>query len=159
MCVWCSQYNRIQKLSDITIAPSQNYTNSLNGKIFFQKYDTLVLQYLPIKKIAHIILKTLTLQNCSQYFRRSSRFLYNRLYTLTANNSYIESNIQKGFCENISDCVEHIETLLRMTNNVRTKWREIPLIDLRNALDEVNRNLLVKTVKIPDNQIATYFCN
>ena len=123
MCVRCSQYNRIQKMSDITIAPSKNYTNSLDGKNFFQKYDTLVLQYLLIKKIAHIILKTLTLQNCNQYFRRSSRFLYNRLYTLTANNSYIETNIQKGFCENISGCVEHIETLLRMINNVRTKWR------------------------------------
>ena len=36
---------------------------------------------------------------------------------------------------------------------------EIPLLDLRNAFGEVNHNLIVKTVKIPDNQITPYFGN
>ena len=73
----------------------------------------------------------------------------NRLYTFAADNGYIETNIQKGFWEKISGCVEHIETLTHMINNARIKQRDcvITLLDLKNAFGEVNHNYLSRHLK------------
>ena len=83
----------------------------------------------------------------------------NRLYTFAADNGYIQTNIQKGFREKISGCVELVETLTHIINNARIKQRgcAITLLDLKNAVGEVNNNLLVETLKIhhiPDNIIT-----
>ena len=82
-----------------------------------------------------------------------------RLYTFAADNGYIQTNIQKGFREKISGCVELVETLTHIINNARIKQRgcAITLLDLKNAVGEVNNNLLVETLKIhhiPDNIIT-----
>ena len=83
----------------------------------------------------------------------------NRLYTLAADNDYIETNVQKGFWKKIDGCVEHIETLTHMINNARIKQQDcvLTLLDLENDFGEVNRNLLVETLKIhhvPDDIIT-----
>ena len=83
----------------------------------------------------------------------------NRLYTLAADNGYIETNVQKGFWKKIYGCVEHIETLTHMINNARIKQQDcvLTLLDLENDFGEVNRNLLVETLKIhhvPDDIIT-----
>ena len=85
--------------------------------------------------------------------------IHYRLHTFAADNGYIEMNIQKGFLEKNSGCVEHTETLTRMINNARIKQRGcvITLFDLKNAFGKVNHNLLVETLKIhhvPDKLVT-----
>ena len=72
---------------------------------------------------------------------------------------YIESNLQKGFWEKVSSCVEHIETLTHIINNARLKQKGcvLTLLDLKNAFGEVNHQLLTETLKlhhVPDNVIT-----
>ena len=55
--------------------------------------------------------------------------------------------------------VAHIETLTHIISNARLKQKGcvITLLDLKNAFDEVNHNLLIKTLKlhhIPDDAIT-----
>ena len=71
---------------------------------------------------------------------------------------YIVSNLQKGFSDDISGCIEHTETLTHIINDARKKQRSsiITLLDLKNALGEVTHDLLLSVLKyhhIPDHII------
>ena len=59
-------------------------------------------------------------------------------------------NLQKGFWEKISDCIEHIECLSHIINNARLKQTGcvVTLLDLKNAFGEVNHNLMIESLKI-----------
>ena len=58
----------------------------------------------------------------------------NRLFNFASKNKYIETNLQKGFWEKISGCIEHIECLLHIINNAKLKQRGcvVTLLDLKN---------------------------
>ena len=82
----------------------------------------------------------------------------NRLFDFASKNNYIETNLQKGFWEKVSGCIEHIECLTHIINNARLKQRGcvVTLLDLKNAFGEVNHNLLMQTLKmhhVPDEVI------
>ena len=74
--------------------------------------------------------------------------LRNRIYDFSYKNKCIESNLQKGFWDDISGCIEHIETLTHI-NHARKKQRSliVTLLDLKNALGEVNHDLLLSVLK------------
>ena len=81
----------------------------------------------------------------------------NRLYNFE--NKHIESNVQKGFLDDISGCYEHTEALTYVINHARKKQCNlvITLIDLKNAFGEVEHKLLAEVLKyhkVPD-QIIT----
>ena len=59
---------------------------------------------------------------------------------------YIESNIQKGFCEGISGTVEHTELLTHVINHARVNQRQlvVTLLDLKNAFGEVEHKFIMK---------------
>ena len=83
----------------------------------------------------------------------------NRMYQFVETNEYIESNLQKGFWEKVSDCAEHIETLTHIISNAQLKQKRciITLLDLKNVFDEVNHQLLKETLKLhhlPDDLIT-----
>ena len=46
--------------------------------------------------------------------------IWNRLFTFASKNKYIEKNLQKGFWEKISGCIEHIECLSHIINNAKS---------------------------------------
>ena len=60
----------------------------------------------------------------------------NRLYNFVAENEYIESNVQKGFWDDILGCYEHTEALTYVINRARKKQCNVvvTLIDLKNAM-------------------------
>ena len=70
---------------------------------------------------------------------------------------YIESNLQKGFWDDISGCIEHTETLTHhKSRRKKQKSLTITLLDLKNAFGEVNHDLLLSVLKyhhIPDRII------
>ena len=83
----------------------------------------------------------------------------NRMYQFVETNEYIESNLQKGFWEKVSGCAEHIETLTHIITNAQLKQKGciITLLDLKNVFDDVNHQLLKKTLKLhhlPDDVIT-----
>ena len=59
-------------------------------------------------------------------------------------------NVQKGFWEKVSGCLEHIECLLHIINNARLKQKgcAVTLSDLNNVFGLVNHNLLIESLKI-----------
>ena len=69
----------------------------------------------------------------------------NRLYNFVAENKYIESNIQKGFWDNILGCYEHTQAPTYVINHARKK--HYTLIDLKNAFGELNHKLLAEVLK------------
>ena len=73
--------------------------------------------------------------------------LRNRLYDFK--NKYIESNLQKGFWDNITCCIEHTETLTHIINHARKRQRSliIKLLDLKNTFGEVSHDLLLSVLK------------
>ena len=58
-------------------------------------------------------------------------------------NSYVESDIQKGFWDNVPGTIEHNELLTYMINHARKRQRDlfVTLIYLRNAFGEVHHSL------------------
>ena len=76
----------------------------------------------------------------------------NRLFNFASKNKYIEKNLQKGFWEKTSGCIEYIECLSHIINNARLKQRGcvVTLLDLKNAFGEVSHNLLIESLKIHD---------
>ena len=62
---------------------------------------------------------------------------------------YIETNLQKGFWNNISGAVEHTELLNYIINHSRKHQRDlvITLIDLKNAFGEVSHDLFKKSLE------------
>ena len=82
--------------------------------------------------------------------------LRNRIYDFCYKNKIIESNLQKGFWDNISGCVEHTETLTHTINQARKKQRSliITLLDLKNAFGEVSHELPISVLTyhhLPDH--------
>ena len=73
--------------------------------------------------------------------------LRNRIYDFK--NKYIESNLQKGFWDNIPRCIEHTETLTHIINHARKRKRSliIRLLDLKNTFGEVSHDLLLSVLK------------
>ena len=73
--------------------------------------------------------------------------LRNRIYDFK--NKYIESNLQKGFWDNIPRCIEHTETLTHIINHARKRQRSliIRLLDLKNTFGEVSHDLLLSVLK------------
>ena len=70
-------------------------------------------------------------------------------------NKYIESDIQDGFWEDVSGCIEHIETSSHVINSAILKQRSlvITLLGFKNAFGEVNHNLrreVLKMEHVPD---------
>ena len=59
----------------------------------------------------------------------------NRLYNFVAENKYIESNVQKGFWDDIWGCYKHIESLTYVINHARKKQCNlvVTLIDLKKC--------------------------
>ena len=49
----------------------------------------------------------------------------NRIFTFVLQNKYIETNLQKGFWEKVSGCIEHTKTLTYVINHARKKQRNI----------------------------------
>lgn len=49
--------------------------------------------------------------------------LSNRLYNSVYSNKYIESSIQKGFLEDVSEYIENGETVSHIINTARLKQR------------------------------------
>lgn len=83
----------------------------------------------------------------------------NRIYNYVASNKYIESNLQKGFWEKISGCIEHTETLTYVIDHARRKQKSlvVTLLDLKNAFGEVDHSLLENVLKyhnIPEHIIS-----
>ena len=72
-----------------------------------------------------------------------------QLYNFLIKNSYVESNIQKGFWDNVPGAIEHNELLTYMINHARKRQKDlfITLIDLRNAFREVHHSLLNKVLE------------
>ena len=75
-------------------------------------------------------------------------------------NKYVESNVQKGFWDNISGCYEHTETFISVINHARRKQCNlvVTLIDLKNAFGEIDHKLLAEVIKyhkVPDHQLVT----
>ena len=78
------------------------------------------------------------------------------MYSFLVNNSYIETNIQKGFWTGISGTREHTETLTYMINHARSYQRNlvITLLDLKNVFGELDHNLIISVVHyhhVPDH--------
>ena len=73
----------------------------------------------------------------------------NRFYNLVAETIYIESNVQRGFWDDISGCYEHTEALTYVINHARKKQHNllVTLIDLKNAFNEVDHKLLAEVLK------------
>ena len=78
-----------------------------------------------------------------------SSIIRRRLYNFLIKNSYIESDIQKGFWDNVPGTIEHNEQLTHMINHARKRQRGlfITLIDLRDAFGEVHHSLLNKVLE------------
>ncbi|CAB4019443.1 Hypothetical predicted protein, partial [Paramuricea clavata] len=59
----------------------------------------------------------------------------NRIYSFLMDNKYIETKIQKGFWEEVSGTIEHIELLTHIINHARNNKRHliVTLLDLKNA--------------------------
>ena len=72
-----------------------------------------------------------------------------RLYNFLIKYSYVESDTQKGFWDNVPGTIEHNELLSYMINHARKRQRDlfITLIDLRNAFGEVHHSLLNKVLE------------
>ena len=64
-----------------------------------------------------------------------SSIIIRRLYNFLIINSYVESDLQKGFWDNVPGTIEHNELLTHMINHAGKRQRDlfITLIDLRNA--------------------------
>ena len=78
------------------------------------------------------------------YLKVLSSIVRRRLYSFLVKNNYIESEIQKGFWDNIPGTIGHTEMLTYMINHDRKRQRDlvITLIDLRNAFGEVHHSPL-----------------
>ena len=90
---------------------------------------------------------------CAKVF---TSLIRNRMYNFFVNNSYIETNIQKGFSTGISGTIEHTETLTYMINHARRYQRNpvITLLDLKNAFGELDHNLITSLLHyhyVPDH--------
>ena len=72
----------------------------------------------------------------------------NRMYSFLAINSYIETNIQKGFWTAISGTIEHTGTLMYMINHARCYQCNlvITLLNLKNAFGELDHNLITSVL-------------
>ena len=72
-----------------------------------------------------------------------SALIRNRIHTFMIKNNYIETKIQKGFCNGFSGTIEHTELLTHMINHARTNQRSMitTLLDLKNAFGEVDHRL------------------
>ena len=101
---------------------------------------------------------------CAKVF---TSLIRNRMYSSLVNNSYIETNIQKGFWTGISGTIEHTETLTYMINHARRYQRNlvITLLDLKNAFDELDHNLITSVLHyhhVPDHirsLIGSFYTN
>ena len=78
-----------------------------------------------------------------------SSIIRRRLYNFLIKNSFVESDIQTGFWDNVPGTIEHNELLTYMINHARKRQRDlfITLIDLRNAFGEVHHSLLNKVLE------------
>ena len=89
------------------------------------------------------------------------------MYSFLVNNSYIETNIQKGFWTGICDTIEHTDTLTCMINLARRNQRNlvITLLDLKNAFGELDHNLIISVLHyhhVPDHirsLIGSFYTN
>ena len=84
-----------------------------------------------------------------------SSVIRNRIYSFLVKNKYIETNIQKGFWDDISGTIEHTEHLTHIINHARLHQRQVivTLLDLRNAFGTVDHRLIQKVLDyhhIPD---------
>ena len=70
--------------------------------------------------------------------------IQDRIYSFLASNSYIESEIQKGFVPGMSGTYENIANLSHLINHVRKKRKSltITLTGSRNAFGVVHHNLI-----------------
>ena len=137
-------------MSNITIAFGKNNSNSMERKNFLKiwRSGVTVLAHKKDNLGKPENFRPITLHPVlSKIF---TFLIRNRLHTFAVDNGYTETNIQKGFWEKISECVEHIETMAHMINNARIKQRGcvITSLDLKNAFGKVNHNLFVQTLKI-----------
>ena len=81
--------------------------------------------------------------------------LRDSMYAFLQRNGYIEHKIQKGFLPKLSGTLEHTAQLANVINTARTKPKSIvvTLVDLKNALGEVDHNLILEILwyhHIPD---------
>ena len=76
------------------------------------------------------------------YLKMLSSIVRHRLYSFLVKINYIESEIQKGFWDNIPETIENTEILTYMINHARQRDLVITLIDLQNAFGEVHHSLL-----------------
>ena len=89
------------------------------------------------------------------------------MYSFLVNNSYIETNIHKGFSNGISGTIEHIETLTYMINHARRYQRNLvlTLLNLKNAFGELDHNLITSVLHyhhVPDHirpLIGSFYTN
>ena len=89
------------------------------------------------------------------------------MYSFLAINSYIETNIQKGFWTAISGTIEHTGTLMYMINHARCYQCNlvITLLNLKNAFGELDHNLITSVLHyhhVPDNirsLIGSFYTN
>ena len=78
-----------------------------------------------------------------------SSIIGRRLCNFLIKNNYVESDILKGFGDNVPGTIEHNELLTYMINHARKRQRDlfITLIDLHNAFGEVHHSLLNKVLE------------
>ena len=100
---------------------------------------------------------------CAKVF---TSLIRNRMYSSLVNNSYIETNIQKGFWTGISGTIEHTETLTYMINHARRYQRNLVItLDLKNAFGELDHNLITSVLlyhHVPDHirsLIGSFYTN
>ena len=88
--------------------------------------------------------------HCNLYYQRSLRQLFEIDWSICGKNSVYRIKSSKGFWEKVSGCVEHIETLTHIISNARLKQKGciITLLDLKNAFNKVNHQLLTETLKL-----------
>ena len=91
-------------------------------------------------------LRPLTLETvCAEVF---TLLIQNRMHSFLINNSYVETNIQKGFWTRISGTIEHAETLTCMIKCSRCYQRNlvITLLNLKSTFGKLDHNLITSVL-------------
>ena len=74
----------------------------------------------------------------------------NRLCNFVCSNKYIVFDIQKGFWKDVSECIEHTETLSYIIKLAILKQQSSfkALLNFKNAIGEMNQSLIRKVMKM-----------
>ena len=92
-------------------------------------------------------LRSITLEPV--FLKVFTSLLRNRILAFLKDNNYVAHNIQKDFLPKISGTYEHAHQLTQIIRHAKLKQRTfvVTLLDLQNALGEVQHNLIMEILK------------